>query len=173
MSRSRAVSLLSALIVPLAVGPWGPAPAADAGTATLSIKGTGPEVQVGLSGPAASLVGFEHAPRTDEERETLALAAENLKTGDALVRFNTQAGCLLEQATLDADPVPQGKEAADLGASYRFHCDRPQSLASAALGIFMGFPVLARVHVRYELPGVRGETLATPDNPVITFVPLQ
>lgn len=173
MFRFRAVSLLSALTVPLALVPRGPALAADAGTATLSIKGMGPEVQVELSGPAGSLVGFEHAARTDEERETLALAGENLKTGDALVRFNTQAACLLEQVTIDADPAPKGKEAADLGASYRFHCDRPQSLTSAALGVFMGFPVLARVHVRYELSGVRGETLATPDNPVISFVPLQ
>ncbi len=147
--------------------------AGESGTATLSINGKGAEVQVELAGPAASLVGFERAPRWAAERETLALAAENLKTGDGLVRFSTPAGCRLEQAKIDADPAPKGKGPADLGASYRFHCDRPEALDSAALGLFMGFPALARVHVRYDLSGVRGEAAATPSNPVVSFIPLQ
>ena len=157
----------------LMLGPWALSRAASPGSATLSIEGKGAEIQVQLSGPAASLVGFEGAPRTAEERETLALAEENLKTGDGLVRFSTNAGCRLEQATIDADPAPKGKGPADLGASYRFHCDRPEALDSAALGLFMGFPALARVLVHYDLSGIRGEAAATPGNPVVSFVPLQ
>lgn len=133
----------------------------------------GPQVRVELRGPAASLVGFEHDPRTAEERSTLALAAHNLKTGDGLVRFNTQGGCRLAEARVDSDPAPQGKSPAELGASYLFQCDRPEALGSAALGLFMGFPALARAHVHYELAGVSGEAIVTPRNPVVSFVPLR
>ncbi len=147
--------------------------AAGQDTARIDIKADGSRVRVDLRGPAAGLVGFEHGPRTAEQRETLALAAENLKTGDGLVRFNTQAGCLLEEATIDADPAPKGKDPGELGASYVFHCDQPGSLGSAALGLFMGFPALARAHVRYELAGISGEAVLTPANPVVSFIPLK
>lgn len=147
--------------------------AAGADTATLSIRGDGPRVQVDLRGPAAGLVGFEHSPRTAEERKTLDLAAQNLKTGDGLVRFSTQAGCRLEEARIDADPAPKGKDPGELGAHYLFHCDRPEALGSAALGLFMGFPALARAHVRYEIGGTSGEAVPTPANPVVTFIPLR
>lgn len=151
----------------------GSAAAAGADTATLNIRGDGPRVQVDLRAPAAGLVGFEHSPRTAEERKTLDLAAQNLKTGDGLVRFSIQAGCRLEEARIDADPAPKGKESGELGARYLFHCDRPDALISAALGLFMGFPALARAHVRYEMAGISGEAVLTPSNPAVTFIPLR
>lgn len=147
--------------------------AAGADTATLSIRGDGPRIEVDLRGPAAGLVGFEHSPLTEEERRTLDLAAQNLKTGDGLVRFSTQAGCRLEEARVDADPAPRGKDPGELGASYLFHCDRPEALGSAALGLFMGFPALVRAHVHYEMAGISGEAVLTPTNPVVTFIPLR
>jgi hypothetical protein len=103
----------------------------------------------------------------------LALAVQNLRTGDGLVRFNAQAGCRLEEAKIDGDPAPRGKAPGELGASYVFHCDRPTALGSAALGLFRGFPALARAHVRYEVDGVTGEAVATATNPVVSFVPLR
>lgn len=149
--------------------------AADQDTATITITGTGtgPTIEVKLIGPAASMVGFTRAPATAEERQTLELATENLKTGDALVRFNVQAGCHLEASKIDSDPSAKGEDPADLGATYDFHCDRPELLDSAALGLFMGFPVLARVHVHYTLPRAKGEAVLTPGTPVVSFVPLQ
>ena len=161
-----------ALIVLLCLGTGG---TADAGqdTATLKIEADGPRVQVDLRGPAVGLVGFEHGPRTAEQRETLALAAQNLKTGDGLVRFNTQAGCRLEEAQIDSDPAPKGKASGELGARYLFHCDRPEALGSAALGLFAGFPALARAHVHYQLAGAAGEAVSTPANPVVSFIPLR
>lgn len=161
-----------ALIVLLCLGTVGVAEAGQ-DTATLRFEADGPRVRVDLRGPAAGLVGFEHAPRTAEQRETLALAARNLKTGDGLVRFNTQAGCRLEEARVDSDPAPKGKSPGELGARYLFHCDRPEALGSAALGLFAGFPALARAHVHYQLAGAAGEAVSTPANPVVSFIPLR
>ncbi|MGE5155285.1 MAG: ZrgA family zinc uptake protein [Bdellovibrio bacteriovorus] len=163
--------LTGALLSLLSAAGVSAAPGQD--TATIRMTADGSRVEVDLRGPAAGLVGFEQAPRNADQRQTLALAAQNLKTGDGLVRFSSQAGCRLEEAQVDADPAPKGKEPAELGAHYRFHCDRPEALGSAALGLFMGFPALARAHVHYDMGGVSGEAVLTPANPVVTFVPLR
>ncbi|HYN76185.1 MAG TPA: DUF2796 domain-containing protein, partial [Lamprocystis sp. (in: g-proteobacteria)] len=95
-----------------------------AGTASLTIRVLGGTVHVALSAPALTLVGFAGPPGDAAQREDLKLAAHNLKTGDAVVRFNPQAQCVLEAAKVDADPgVRNGT--ADLGASYRFGCALP------------------------------------------------
>ena len=164
-----------ALALGLALGllAWPPLSAGHLDTAALEIRSAGSELRVELRGPAAVLVGFAHAPRSRQQRQTLDLAVQNLQTGDGLVRFNAGAGCRLEEAQIDGDHAPRGKGAAELGARYRFQCDRPAELSSAALGVFMGFPALLRAHVRYDLPGAAGEAVATPANPVVSFVPLR
>jgi hypothetical protein len=139
----------------------------------LSLVAEGREVRAELSAPAETLVGFARKPASAEERATLALAAENLKTGDALVRFDAQAECRLVESRVDANPAPgKGEAQGRLGASWRFECDRPERLDSAALGLFMGFPALERVQVRYRVPAGSGETTLTQGHPVVAFVPL-
>lgn len=148
------------------------------GVAEVGISVDGSDVAVKLTAPAVTLIGFERAPRTSDERQTLRLAAENLKTGNALFRFNTEAGCWLAEVDVDADPGRTRKGgAADghpaMGARYRFSCDRPSALASAAVGLFVGFPALERVLVRYSTPAGRGGAELTPRNPVVSFIPLE
>lgn len=143
-----------------------------AGTATLSIRADGGTIHADLSAPALTLVGFTGSPGNAAQRQDLALAVHNLKTGDAVIRFNPQAQCVLETAKVDDDPKERGG-AAELGASYRFGCALPGSLDSVALGLFVGFPALRRVHVRYATARGKGAAVLTPGNPVATFVPLQ
>lgn len=168
------VAAARTLVWTLALAPIVPtlAETPPAGTAELRVLAGPDAVRVELQAPAATLLGFEGKPRTPEQRATLALAAENLKTGDGLVRFNTQAYCRLEDARIDADPKAAKGRGADLGASYRFVCDQPQALTSAAVAIFMGFPAVERVRVRYSTAAGQGEALLTPRNPVVSFVPL-
>lgn len=161
------------MIALLTLGFIAPSAATGPGTATLSIKSDGPKVLVDLRAPAMTLIGFEHAPRTAEQRETLALAMGNLRTGDGLIRFNVQAGCRLKEAEVDEDPAPQGGSPGELGARYLFHCSAADHLSSAALGLFMGFPAVVRTHVRYEMAGAAGEATLTPGNPVVGFVPFR
>ncbi|AFL75139.1 ZrgA family zinc uptake protein [Thiocystis violascens] len=153
------------------------------GTARIAMNADGPDVLVELSAPAVTLVGFEHAPATADERETLRLARENLKAGDGMIRFNTNADCRLIESRVDAQlsdrrrtstrgQDPGTAEPAHLTARYRFRCDRPDRLDSAALGLFMGFPVLQRVLVHYVTNDGQGEAELTPVNPIMSFVPL-
>jgi hypothetical protein len=152
------------------------------GIAHMTIAAEGSNVLIELSSPAASLIGFERAPRTDEERATLALAKENLMAGDAMIRMNIEAACRLETADVEADSADNGAHGAhaheddhahaDFHVSYSFVCDRPDALGSAALGLFSGFPALERVLVQYVTAEGQGGAELTPRQPVVTFVPL-
>lgn len=148
------------------------------GVGRLSLVAEGPEILVKLVIPAISALGFERMPRTESERDLLRLATENLNTGDGLVRFNTHAGCELAASDVDtgfgddARSAPKS-EHRDMFASYRFVCSRPDQLRSAALGVFVGFPALERVHVEYVLEDGRGAAELARNRPVVSFVPLQ
>ena len=159
------------------------------GIAHMTLAAEGAKVLIELASPAASLIGFEHAPRTDEERATLALAKDNLMAGDAMIRLNIEARCRLEAAEIDAafSEVGEGRGAehahdhdadhgedghADFVVRYSFACDRPEALGSAALGIFSGFPALERVLMQYVTAEGQGGAELTPRAPVVTFVPL-
>jgi len=159
------------------------------GIAHMTLAAEGSKVLVELTSPAASLVGFERVPRSDEERATLSLAKENLMAGDAMIRINMEAGCRLETAEIDAgfaDPgqaqhgthshdqgTHQGEDGhADFHVVYTFFCDRPDELGSAALGLFSGFPALDRVLFRYVTAEGQGGAELTPRAPVALFVPL-
>jgi hypothetical protein len=165
------VALAGALAVGVGAPLWGATP--PLGTAELTIAAESDAVLVRLVAPAASLIGFAGKPRTADQRETLALAVQNLKTGDGLFRFNTQAFCRLEDARVDGDPKPAKGQAADLGASYRFVCDRPDAVSSVAVALFLGFPALEQVLVHYTMVRGRGEAVLTPRNPVVSLIPLR
>ncbi len=141
------------------------------GTADLVIRIQGPRVEARLSAAAQTLVGFTGAPADAVQRDELKTAAENLRHGDALIRFNPQASCVLERARVDADPRER-RGGAVMGADYRFHCDFPQALGSAAVALFMGFTALERVHVHYSGDAGAGAAVVTRTNPVFTLVPL-
>lgn len=145
---------------------------ASPGTAVVRIIGDGGELQVELLAPAISLLGFEHDPRTSDERKTLRLAEENLRAGEALVRFSTRAACRLEHAEVDRGSGGKADRPRELSARYRFACDQPGLLDSAAVGLFVAFPLLERLFLRYEVAGVRGVAELNRGRPVASFVPL-
>jgi hypothetical protein len=150
-------------------------PAPRPGRVDMAITGEGGDVQVRLAALLASLVGFEGPPSTAGEREALRLTRENLKTGDGLVRFSTRAACRLTSVEVDMTPPGEGSDPAHartVSASYRFACDQPALLESAAVGLFVGFPALERVFVRYRLDGIRGDAELNRGRLAVTFVPL-
>ena len=142
--------------------------------ARVAIFAEGQTVLVHVVAPAVSLVGFAHQPRNARERATMRLATDNLHTGDGLIRFNTLARCRLAKADVDAGlDIQDAQGHPEMSASYRFVCAQPDKLDSAALGLFVGFPVLNLVLVQYFLPGCKGEAELTRSQPVVSFIPLE
>lgn len=77
------------------------------GTAAMDIAVLGGEVEIALRSPAMNIVGFEHRPRTGEQRERMHAAAETLHDGTALFAFGETA-CELREAEIGHDQGAPG-----------------------------------------------------------------
>lgn len=145
----------------------------------------GDQLMIELQAPAADLVGFEHAARSDEEKAQYAKALARLQQPDALFRFDPAAGCKLTQQELQAakeehdhdhdhehdhdhDHDKAGADHdehhhdesghADLGAMYTYRCATPAKLTGLEASLFSVYPSLEKLSVQGILPA--GQTAA-------------
>lgn len=139
----------------------------------------GNQLMIELQAPAADLVGFEHAAKSDEEKAQYAKAMAQLKQPDALFRFDPAAGCKLTQQELQAakedhdhdhdhdHQKSDGKHDehqhddaghADLGAMYTYTCATPAKLTGLEATLFSIYPSLEKLSVQGILPS--GQTAA-------------
>ncbi len=99
----------------------GTAGAHEHGIARLGLAVDGTRLTVDLQLPAESVFGFERAPRSAEERATVAEALDRLRTGGArLIAFPDGATCALDSAEVQA---PEGVEDDHAGEDQHAHED--------------------------------------------------
>ncbi|MGU5550722.1 DUF2796 domain-containing protein [Aeromonas hydrophila] len=139
----------------------------------------GNQLMIELQAPAADLVGFEHAAKSDEEKAQYAKAMAQLKQPDTLFRFDPAAGCKLIQQELQAakedhdhdhdhdHQQSDGKHDehhhddaghADMGAMYTYTCATPAKLTGLEATLFSVYPSLEKLSVQGILPS--GQTAA-------------
>ncbi|HHQ4558446.1 DUF2796 domain-containing protein [Aeromonas hydrophila] len=137
----------------------------------------GNQLMIELQAPAADLVGFEHAAKSDEEKVQYAKAMAQLKQPDTLFRFDPAAGCKLTQQELQAakedhdhdhdHQKSDGKHDehqhdhaghADMGAMYTYTCATPAKLTGLEATLFSVYPSLEKLSVQGILPS--GQTAA-------------
>ncbi|MEZ6995737.1 MULTISPECIES: DUF2796 domain-containing protein [unclassified Aeromonas] len=139
----------------------------------------GNQLMIELQAPAADLVGFEHAAKSDDEKAQYAKAVAQLKQPDALLRFDPAAGCTLTQQALQAakedhdhdhdhdHQKSDGKHDehqhddaghADMGAMYTYTCAEPAKLTGLEATLFSVYPSLEKLSVQGILPS--GQTAA-------------
>lgn len=63
------------------------------GGAILSVAAENGTIVMELETPLYNLIGFEYGPTTDEEKALVIAAEKRLVQPEALVRFNSEAGC--------------------------------------------------------------------------------
>ena len=91
------------------------------GIARLGLAVDGTRLTVDLQLPAESVFGFEHAPRSAQERATVAEALDRLRTdGARLIAFPDGAACALDSAEVQA---PEGLEGDHAGEDEHTHED--------------------------------------------------
>ena len=76
------------------------------GKAALDIAVDSGTVQLNLYSPLDNLLGFEHAPRTGEERRAIQAMTARLHQADSLFVFTPSARCRLESANLRSAILP-------------------------------------------------------------------
>lgn len=72
------------------------------GTTTLNLALDGNTLQVELLSPAINLVGFEHQPRSDEEREKVLRVRDQLESVTAVLVLPVAANCHQDSATVES-----------------------------------------------------------------------
>ena len=126
----------------------------------LNLVVDGNQLMIELQAPAADLVGFEHAARSDEDKAQHARAVARLQQPDTLFRLDPAAGCKLTQQELQAAKEDHDDEAghADLGAMYTYTCATPAKLNGLEATLFAVYPSLEKLSVQGILP--TGQTAA-------------
>jgi hypothetical protein len=152
----------------------------------LNLVVDGNQLMIELQAPAADLVGFEHAAKSEEEKAQYAKAVARLQQPDALFRLDSAAGCKLTQQELQAAKEDHDHEHdhdhdhdkaasdehehhhdeaghadtghADLGAMYTYTCATPTKLTGLEATLFSLYPSLEKLSVQGILP--TGQTAA-------------
>jgi hypothetical protein len=139
------------------------------GVASLQIAVDGQTLTLSLRTPLENLVGFEHAPRTEQQKKALRDAEESLKSPASHFAPTAVARCEASSSKLESPfaskSEPGGKEMrgksqtgeahAELVAQYVFRCEHPDRLQGVEVKLFDRFRNLRRVDV--EFVGPRGQ----------------
>ena len=134
------------------------------GEAELSVTADGPQLEIQLQAPLDSLVGFEHAPRTDKHRDAVRAMAARLRQAHTLFVPTPAAGCSatavrLTSSSLPADLLgeaasPPGQarrssaEHSDLEATFTFRCTAPDRLRGLDTALQKAFPGIHSLKVQ-------------------------
>lgn len=143
------------------------------GLSTLNLVLEGRELAVELFGPANNFIGFEHQPRTDEQRSLLDQALARLADPATLMELPAAAACTLIQtevtppdfdaahAHTGADDHQHGHDHgheheqgvhSDIAASWLFECSTPAQLASLPVHVFRHFPLTEEIQANLITP---------------------
>lgn len=181
---------LGAIALVLALPPAAHAGKAhEHGVAKLDVAIEGNKLTVAMESPLDSLLGFERAPRTDNERKAATDMLARLRSGGALFKADAAAKCTLSKVEVTAPvleaagnppisgagaktavPGPVAKAAegdhADLDASYEYTCAQPQQLRALEQGLFAAFRRMQRIEV--QVAGAQGQSKVTLKRPAQT-----
>ncbi|MDH5446592.1 MAG: DUF2796 domain-containing protein [Gammaproteobacteria bacterium] len=128
------------------------------GSAQLNIAIEGQRLYLELSSPAANIVGFEHKPHNDKQRQTLKKAIKILNQTSLLFTPSASAQCKSNKIEVDVDTLQDEHDKkdshhhhsghADFSAHYVFVCQKPSKLTTLQLLLFKPFPGIEKLQVQ-------------------------
>lgn len=147
------------------------------GQARLDVAVEGDTLTLFLEAPADSLVGFEHQPRSTEEREAAAQARKRLEQPETLFLPSRKAACkavetALESPLFGAEAAPHARAGhadeaeqahVDVEGTFVFRCAQPAALHALDVELFGAFPRLRRLDVQLVSPGGQKALRLTPE----------
>ncbi len=136
------------------------------GSATLLLAQDGSRLTLEFDSPLDNLLGFEHVPRSDKQKQAARALLDLMQKPDSLLKLNAEADCQLSVAKVVAPVLQAGTSAstgkdehANLHAEYEYSCVKVAALKSLQLGLFDSFPALHKVDA--QMAGARGQVAAT------------
>ena len=171
---------------------WGHGPH-EHGVARLNVALEGQRLSIELDSPLANLLSFEHAPRTDPQRNEVRALAARLRGAETLFVPSGAASCRLASVALESENLPgnlldsaasssarpddaqagdekaDAAEHADLEGAFVFQCDKPEALARIDVRLFGAFPALREIEVQFVAHGRQGAIALTPKSSVLEW----
>ncbi len=150
------------------------------GAATLTLVLEGKIAEIELESPAMNITGFEHAPRTAEQRRQVEEAQSRLQQAGSLIQLD---GCTERSSdvhsTLESAPAAAAENAdhhdhdhdhethAEFSAHYQLDCPNISAIDKLTVTAFNHFPGFETVQVQWVSPRGQGAATATRTQPVV------
>lgn len=152
------------------------------GEAQMEVAMDGNELAIGISGPLANFLGFEHAPKDERQKKALIDMTGDLHDGQKLFELDPEAAgsfissqVSVRKGGKTANPImlqtlggSDKNGHADMDASYTFSCKNPEALKSIRVNLFSCFPRVNELDVRMNLPKAQRSTELTPKKPLLS-----
>lgn len=138
------------------------------GHVTLQIAIDKDRMSIALEAPGESIVGFEHAAETDEQKAKVEASRKQLSDAAALFGLPSEAGCAA--TSVDVELHQEGDHNA-FEVSYAFTCSNTAALNAVETKLFALYPAIEEIDVDYIAPSGQGSAELEPDAPVVTFPP--
>jgi Protein of unknown function (DUF2796) len=138
------------------------------GVANLEIAVDQNTLTLDLSSPLDNLIGFEHQPRTAQQKAAVRTMADNFNKAEQYFVPSPEAGCMLQSAKLDSPALIKNKSAksengdrvhADLDGEFVFACKQTDKLHDLEVKLFASYPNLHKLNV--EIAALRTQAAAT------------
>ncbi|HEY4442886.1 MAG TPA: DUF2796 domain-containing protein [Steroidobacteraceae bacterium] len=141
------------------------------GSATVDIAVQDAILDIALHSPAINVIGFEHAPRSAEERAALAQANRVFASPQGLFVIPPRAACTSTSVTLipityehDGDDDKPNAPHADYDVSYRFRCAHADQLGWIDVRLFDQMKGMRKIVANVVTPALQAQSLLSPDN---------
>lgn len=137
------------------------------GNAAMQVVVEGTHIDIDLQSPMDSLVGFEHAPRNEQQRQAIKAVADRFRDPATFFAPAAEAKCVAGPASLRLPFASDSAELkgsaskdkhSELEATIRFHCTHPSALKGMKVMLFDAFPRLHRLDV--QMITARGQSAA-------------
>lgn len=139
------------------------------GEAMLTVILEGNEAMVALQSAAYNIVGFEHAPKTSEQRQEISAALDVLRQGNWFA-INPQAGCEIAEADANTDLMAEVSSAhSDFYANISLVCQQPARLNEMSVNLFNLVPSVQKITVQWVINGQQGATELGLANNTVSF----
>lgn len=129
------------------------------GQGELNLVLEGVSLQVELTVPAADITGFEHEPRTAQQRTALADALAGLQAQDLIEPDGGQCTHVSSHAS-----TQQQGDHADIQLTVRYACIHAASLQAVAVNAFSRFPAIQSLHAQWIANNSQGSARLTAEH---------
>ena len=136
------------------------------GAATLQLAVEDDTVEIVLEVPGRNIVGFEHAPETDEQGAAVEEARRRLADPLSLFSMAGATGCTVAEAEVELHR--EGDHNA-FEASYALSCGDAVAITGIGTTLLELYPTIERIEVEYATPAGQGAGELTADAPFVAL----